>query len=156
MYSFCNLGYVYEPTAMVKSLTTVVSLYITLIQCSCKQILTFQNTTTKLDQTVLQYSPCGILFQEFIVYLIILQNYAPIITSNCDTFAQFADLLDLYDQFNKSICNSDNDATTMDMAWPCAQATGVQCYLLMYLYSYILVCFHWFDYWLIFSFSKFK
>lgn len=108
---------------MVKSLTTVVSLYVTLIQCSCKQILTYHNVT-KLDQTVLQYSPCGLLFQEFIVYLIILQNYAPIITSNCDTFAQFADLLDLYDQFNKSISKNES-VVSNDMAWPSVQATGI-------------------------------
>ena len=116
------LGYVYEPTPIVKSMTSVISLYISLLQCSCKQILSHKNVE-KLNPKLLQNSACGLLFQEFIVYAIILQNYGPIITSNCDSFAQFADLLDLFDQFNKSLSN--NDALVVeDMAWPNQRTSG--------------------------------
>ena len=104
---------------MVKSLTSVISFYVSLIQCSCKQLLTY-NRLHEFPLSVLQKTPCGALFQEFVVYLTILQNYAPIVTSNCDSFAQFADLLDLYDQFNKKIDSIHNYASSdeqEDLGW---------------------------------------
>lgn len=107
---------------MVKSLTTVISLYINLLQCSCKQLLVYHSMVKKVTHELLQDSPVGILFQEFIVYLILLQNYAPIITSNCETFAQFAELLDWFDKFNKSFHEGEQENSKKEedseLAWP--------------------------------------
>ena len=70
----------------------------------------------------LQTSPLGILFQEFSIYIILLQNYAPIITSNCETFAQFAEILDWFDKFNRSFAENDPEQLKKDedseLAWP--------------------------------------
>jgi len=122
MFDVFLSGYVYEPTAMVKSLTIVISLYINLLQCSCKQLLVYHSMVRKVTHTLLQDSPVGILFQEFIVYLILLQNYAPIITSNCETFAQFAELLDWFDKVNKSFHEDDQEIIKKEedseLAWP--------------------------------------
>lgn len=96
-----NLGYVFEPTPTIKALTNMMNFYVSFILSSCKQILTCK-FEGKLNSTLLMMSPVGVLFHEFMIYMIILQNYAPIIASNCDGIPQLAELLDLYDAFNKS------------------------------------------------------
>ena len=107
---------------MIKSLTTVISLFINLLQCSCKQLLVFHTMVKKCTLKRLQESPLGILFQEFSIFIILLQNYAPIITSNCETFAQFAEILEWFDKFNKSFNESDPEQLRKDedleLAWP--------------------------------------
>ena len=84
----------------------------------------------KETRETLQNTPLGVLFQEFIVYLVLLQNYAPIITSNCETFAQFAELLDWFDSFNKSFTDDkDTPSDTSDeLAWPKAITPGKELY----------------------------
>lgn len=115
-------GYVYEPAPMIKSLTTVISLFIHLLQCSCKKLLVYHTMVKKCTLKRLQTSPLGILFQEFSIYIILLQNYAPIITSNCETFAQFAEILDWFDKFNRCFPENDPEQLKKDedseLAWP--------------------------------------
>ena len=72
-----------------------------LLQITCKQIFTYPSSS--VNHILFTYSPIGILFQEFVIFMIILQNYAPIITSNCDGLAQLGELLDMYDRFNNSV-----------------------------------------------------
>lgn len=107
---------------MIKSLTTVISLFINLLQCSCKKLLVYHTMVKKCTLKRLQTSPLGILFQEFSIYIILLQNYAPIITSNCETFAQFAEILDWFDKFNRSFAENDPEQLKKDedseLAWP--------------------------------------
>ncbi|XP_066913164.1 E3 ubiquitin-protein ligase HERC2-like, partial [Clytia hemisphaerica] len=121
--------YVYEPTPMVKSLTAVISTFINLLQTSCKQLLVYHSMVRKCSHKRLQESPIGIIFQEFSIYLILLQNYAPIITSNCETFAQFAEILDWFDKLNRSFSENDPEkeklAEEAELSWPVSTASSV-------------------------------
>ena len=77
----------------------MISFYMLQLQNCCKRML----LSSKLNQIKLEHfllSPIGALFHEFVVYMIILQNYAPVITLNCDGMSHLADLLDAYNAFN--------------------------------------------------------
>nr|XP_047123873.1 E3 ubiquitin-protein ligase HERC2 isoform X1 [Hydra vulgaris]XP_047123877.1 E3 ubiquitin-protein ligase HERC2 isoform X2 [Hydra vulgaris] len=93
--------FAYELGPSVKALSNMISFYMQQLQTCCKNMLASnQVNLTKLEHYVL--SPIGALFHEFVIYMIILQNYAPVITSNCDGMSHLADLLDAYNVFNSS------------------------------------------------------
>lgn len=110
------LGYVYEPTSIIKCLTAIINFYMALLQSSCKQLLTCK-ADDKIKCEALMFSPIGVLFREFIHFMIMLQNYAPVITSNCDGLSQLAEILDLYSGLNKEM-ESSRYMGKNDMNWP--------------------------------------
>lgn len=108
--------YVYEPTSIIKCLTAIINFYMALLQSSCKQLLTCK-ADDKIKCEALMFSPIGVLFREFIHFMIMLQNYAPVITSNCDGLSQLAEILDLYSGLNKEM-ESSRYMGKNDMNWP--------------------------------------
>jgi len=101
--------YVFEPTSAIKALLSMLNVYVTLLLSCCKQILGYRFATS-MDPHMIMMSPVGVLFHEFIVFLIILQNYAPIIAINIDGIPQLAELLDLYDAFSKALVDLPTEA----------------------------------------------
>ena len=86
---------------------------------SAKKIITqccVDYSSSSQDKEAMVYSSAGVILHEFVLCMIMLQNYAPIAAGSCDGLPQLAEILDLLDRYNKLVGNWEEEERK-DLEW---------------------------------------